>query len=625
MRRASAFIIVFMLTAVMLLPLAARNGAAQGFATNTPQPPPPPTRTPLPLPPMAVATNTPPPVITTPAAPVGRYALRQWRENDLLAALEMAVRRLRPGDAEGERAVALVQYELSRRFPAAPRDLDRRRALVETLLAAPRGSVDARAIVRPYIAALLAAEDARPGGAFSADGFQVELLPANFDGAPPLDALVYVRYLDDPLAAPRYVDYILARADAAGRLTLLDSDPPMPAAPLNNLTSVQLLGIGDYNGDSLDEAAITAAVAGDVNRRLYFYGLRGGQAVSLVEPGREIAYGTLDSSPAGAVSVLEHRVESADWNCLSQRPVTWRWQQNFWRPQPTSAGYTLQPTTACRFYDSGPYYDLPTGDAIIRLDAIIALVPPEDTAAIAQAQVIKAMLYALEGQPEIAAAQMRAARSADPSVTAQADAFFAAAAQPGARPIHLCAALAQVSAAACDVDLVLARLFDDAPLRRDRPVVEQLAERGIVVEEARTLAQVGRANREVVRLDLAGERWWAFAPLNPDVYTAERISPPPGAAAPAPEPTPPAVIEVAPAVYTALLQDNNPARALSVLETTLSRSPGATLSPEAAYLRAYSYDLLADRTRARDSYYALWQSAPRTVWGQLAAAHLEQR
>ncbi|MGQ9888497.1 MAG: hypothetical protein ACUVSX_08420, partial [Aggregatilineales bacterium] len=184
MRRASALIIIAFVTAATLLPLAARGSAAQGFATNTP---PPPTRT---LPPLAVATNTPP-VITTPAAPAGRYALRQWREVDLIETLELAVRRLRPGDAEGERAVALVQHELNRRFPAAPRDPDRRRALVKTLLAAPAGSVDARAVVRPHIAALLAAVNARPGGAFSADGFQVELLPANFDGGPPLDALVH--------------------------------------------------------------------------------------------------------------------------------------------------------------------------------------------------------------------------------------------------------------------------------------------------------------------------------------------------------------------------------------------------------------------------------------------------
>ncbi|MGQ9888093.1 MAG: hypothetical protein ACUVSX_06320, partial [Aggregatilineales bacterium] len=433
------------------------------------------------------------------------------------------------------------------------------------------------------------------------------------------------RYLDGSLAAPRYVDYILARADATGRLTLLDSDPPMPAAPLNNLTSVQLLGVGDYNGDGVDEAAITATVAGDVNRRLYIYGLRGGQAVSLVEPGREIVYGTLDSSPAGVVSVLEHRIESADWNCLSQRPVAWRWQQNFFRAQPTSASYTLQPTTGCRFYEAGPYYSLPTGEALALLDSLISLATAADAAAVAQAQVIKAMLYALEGQPEIAAAQMRAARDLHAAVAPQADAFFSAAAQPGARPIHLCAALAQVRAAACDVDLVLARLFAEAPLRRDQPVAVQLAERGLPVGQTLTVAQVGRANREVARLDLAGERWWAFAPLSPEVYTAERIGPPVEAAATLPAPPPPAAIDAPEAAYSALLRADSPTSALSVLETAASRSPGVPLSAAAQYLRAYSYDLLGDRARARDGYYALWQSEPLSVWGLLAAAHLEQR
>ena len=619
MRRASALIIIAIVAAATLLPLTARSSAAQGFATNTP---PPPTRTP---PPLVAATNTLPPPVTTPAAPAGRYALRQWRETDLLDTLEQALRRLRPGDAAGEQAVALLQHELRRRFPAAPRDPDRRRALVETLLAAPAGSVDARAVVRPHIAALLAAQDARPGGVFHADGFAVELLPANFDGLPPLDALVYVRYPDDPLAAPRYVDYILARADAAGRLTLLDSDPPMPAAPLGRLTRVQLLGIGDYNGDGVDEAAITAAVADDVNRRLYIYGLRSGQAVNLVEPGREIVYGALDSFPADAVSVLEHRVEAAAWNCLGQRRVIWRWQQNFFRPQPDAGGYTLQPTTGCRFYDAGPYYDLPTGEALALLDSLIPQAAPADAAAVAQAQVIKAMLYALEGQPEIAAAQMRAARDLHAAVAPQVDAFFSAAAQPGARPVHLCAALAQASAAACDMDAVLARLFDETPLRRDQPVAAQLAERGLPVGQTLTVAQVGRAAREVVRLDLAGERWWAFAPLNPDVYTAERIEPPVGAASALPAPPPPTVIDAPDAAYSALLRDDSPTRALSVLETVISRYPGVPLSPAAQYLRAYSYDLLADRDRARDGYYALWQSDPHSVWGLLAAAHLEQR
>lgn len=619
MRRASILIITVIMTAAMLLPLTRRNGAAQGFATNTP----PPTRTPLPL---VAATNTPPPTITTPSAPAGRYALRQWQEADLIATLELALGRLRPNDRDGAQAVALLQHELRRRFPGAPRDPERRRALVEALLAAPPGSVDARSVVRPHVAALLAAADARPGGVFSADGFTVELLPANFDGVPPADALLHIRYSLDPLAAPRYVDYALARADAAGRLVLLDSEPPLPAAPLDEVTGLLLVDVADLTGDGVDEVLVAAAIAGDVNQRLNIYGLRGGQAVSLVEPGRAIAFGAVAGRPAGGgLDVLEYRVASAEWGCLAQRTVRWRWQQNFFRPQPDAGGYALQPTAACRFYDAGPYYSQPPGEALALLDALIPLAAPADAAAAAQAQVIKAMLYALEGQPEIAAAQMRAARELHPAVAPQVEAFFSAAAQPGARPIHACAALAQVNAAACDVDAVLARLFDEAPLRRDQPIVEQLAERGLPVGQTLTVAQVGQAVREVVRLDLAGPRWWAFAPLQPDVYTAERAAPPAGAASALPTPLPPAEIDVPEAAYRALLRDDSPASALSVLETAVSRNPGVPLSSAAQYLRAYCYDLLADRTRARDSYYALWQSDPRSVWGLLAAAHLEQR
>ncbi len=615
MRRASALIIIAILAAAML-PLAARDGAAQGFATNTPPPPTPTTP--------ALVTNTPPPPITTPAAPAGRYALRAWSETDLVQALAGFAGRLRPADAEGQRAAALLQDELRRRFPAAPRDPDSRRALLQTLLAAPPGSLDLRAVARPHIAALLAQRGADAPAALELDGFSIEILPANLDGSAPGDAVIHVRYPADPLLPARYVDYLLARADADGRLTLLASDPPLPAAPLGAVTDLLLSGIADYNGDGLDEVALTAVTADDINRRLYLYGLRGGQAAGLVEPGRAIVYGALAglTPGAGSVSADEYRVESGLWNCLSYRDVVWSWQQNFWRPAADSAGYALQPTAACRFYDSGPYYDLPPGEAITRLDAIIALTPPEQTAAIAQAQVIKAMLYALDGQPEIAAAQMRAAQDTDASAAPQTDAFFAAAAAPDARPLHLCAALAQVNPAACDVDLVLARLFADAPLRRDRPVTEQLAERGIAVQESLTLAQVGRAARELVRFDLAGERWWAFAPLSPDVFTAERSAP--YGAGPASTP-PPALSGAASAMYRALFDDSDPAGALNALATALSRSQGAALTPELEYLRAYSYDLLGDRTRARDGYYALWQSAPRSVWGQLAAAHLEQR
>jgi len=43
------------------------------------------------------------------------------------------------------------------------------------------------------------------------------------------------------------------------------------------------------------------------------------------------------------------------------------------------------------------------------------------------------------------------------------------------------------------------------------------------------------------------------------------------------------------------------------------------------YLQALGYDLLADRITARQSYLSLWLDNTESIWGQLAAVHLERR
>ncbi|MBZ0302333.1 MAG: hypothetical protein K8J31_21475, partial [Anaerolineae bacterium] len=106
------------------------------------------------------------------------------------------------------------------------------------------------------------------------------------------------------------------------------------------------------------------------------------------------------------------------------------------------------------------------------------------------------------------------------------------------------------------------------------------------------------------------------------VYTAEKADPLPGF-----EPIkPPLPLLVAPqAMYDALLQDNDPSALLTVLDNLVRANPQAALSAEMRYLQALSFDLLADRVHARQAYYDLWQQSPRSIWGQLAADHLEQR
>ena len=77
--------------------------------------------------------------------------------------------------------------------------------------------------------------------------------------------------------------------------------------------------------------------------------------------------------------------------------------------------------------------------------------------------------------------------------------------------------------------------------------------------------------------------------------------------------------------YDALLERDNPAEVLNILDTQQRNRPGTPFDSAARFLRALSYDLLADRRKAQPAYYSLWHDDPISVWGQLAAAHLERR
>jgi hypothetical protein len=146
---------------------------------------------------------------------------------------------------------------------------------------------------------------------------------------------------------------------------------------------------------------------------------------------------------------------------------------------------------------------------------------------------------------------------------------------------------------------------------------------GINVLDKQTITAVGKRDRQAFRLDVGRNHWWAFAALQADVYTAEKIDPLPGYDMP---PTlSPALIAAPDSAYEALLQENNPAAALNILDNTVRDSASTPLAPSARFLQALCYDLLADRSSAQRSYFALWSDDSATVWGQLAATHLEQR
>ncbi len=174
------------------------------FATNTP---------PVALP--GFATNTPQPALESllPETTFDRYALRLWDEPTLTAILLEQVRQLTPDDDDRKMAIRLLQHELQKRFPGAPRDLTVRRQLVEAMLAAPIGSIDMRSIIRPFIEHEL--NQIRPSflgvSSFDYQGFNISIMSANLDGDVETDAVIQTRYpaVITDSAEIRYQDFVV--------------------------------------------------------------------------------------------------------------------------------------------------------------------------------------------------------------------------------------------------------------------------------------------------------------------------------------------------------------------------------------------------------------------------------
>src|SRR5205085_930634 len=164
-----------------------------------------------------------------------------------------------------------------------------------------------------------------------------------------------------------------------------------------------------------------------------------------------------------------------------------------------------------------------------------------------------AMLRVLNGNVSEALDQVRGLQSGAQPGTWLADqsaAFLAAANQSGSTPLKLCAALEETNSyGACDVDQVLTRLFKDKPLKRTESVESQLSNLGIDVLTTQTVSAVGKMDRQVVHFFLAGDHWWAFAPIQKHTYTAEEVDPPPGSLLVNP---PPPVIDPPESAFRAL-------------------------------------------------------------------------
>lgn len=604
---------------------AQESPAPLTFATNTP---------PGVLPTLpGFATNTPQPSLESllPETTFDRYALRLWDEPTLTQILLAQVQQLRPGDDDRKVAIRLLQYELQKRFPGAPRDPAVRQQLIDAMLAAPRGSVDMRTAIRPHIESAL--NQIRPSflgvSSFDFNDFNITLMPANLNGDGTLDAIVQTRYpilVSNP-AEIRYQDFVMAQVDANGVYHVLETNPLFPAAPFDDIQSINLERLGDLNQDGLDELAISTK-GSDINQQLMIFGWRNNGVVDLVEPGRVLQFGVIADWPtrARAFTITEYRLESPAWNCLGERNVVWQWRFNFFRPPETVDDFNFQNRLACLLYGAEPLFEQPVEEAINSIQNILPLAGSEDDAAVQRAAMTVAMLRVLSGNVSEALDQVRGLQTgAQPGtwLADQTEAFLSTAVQSNSTPLKLCAALQEANSyGACNVDQVLARLFKDKPLKRTESIESQLANLGIDVLTTQTFSAVGKMDRQVVHFFLAGDHWWAFAPLQKDTYTAEAIDSPSSNTAFS---VAPSVIDPPDSAYRALLTDANPTTTLNILDNVIRENAGSALASSGYFLQAISYDLIGDRSNARRTYFDLWSADPQSLWGQLAAAHLEQR
>ncbi len=601
------------------------------FVTNTPASALPIVTSPV-LPtavPLLLATNTPQPerLNAAPDAAADRYALRRWDDSNLTLAWIDQVRHITADDKDGILALQLFQQEVARRFPGTPHTDSNREALLHAMLAAPLGTVDLRPAIRPYVEAAL--NNLKPSFEASTSinyqNFSITIAPANLDGRAGKGAVVFASYLPDN-GSPAFRDVALALIDVQGIYRVPQTQSPYP------VIGAQVLGsalVDNLNGDGINELSLTISVPGEVNNRFYIYGYRNGAVTNLVEPGKEVLYqGTAQTLPDGSgFTVDEYRIEDPAWNCFGSRTVTWLWKNNFFRSPATMPDFKPRNSLACRLSAVEPLYQLSPSDAMRTIGNLTAQATPDDTEAAGRAAVMAAMFNVLDNKPDVALQQIsQLSTGAQPGtwLDEQVQAFKQAAAQPNTTPLTICAALQSASKyGACDVNAVLARLFKEQPFIRDQSIEDQASALGLRVVEQTTIHKVGRVDRPAYLFDLSGEQWWAFAPLDKQHYDAEAVPTPAGFELP--PPALPTILTPPQTAYDALLERNNPAEVLNILDTQQRNRPGTPLDSAARFLRALSYDLLADRRKAQPAYYSLWHDDPTSVWGQLAAAHLERR
>lgn len=635
----SVWLIIGLIMAMLWLSLPVIPAGAQLFATNTPLPGqviPPVSATATPAATVTLAVeNTPVPAVTvsTPDAPIDNYPLRIWLERDMLNLLYDQIAALSQGGADARRALQLTAYEFKVRFPGAPTSTAERERLIQSMLAAPRGSIDMRWVIHPYLAAEL--NNRRSDSGFEFSGFRVDISSARFNPDETPDALIHILYPAGAAGEDEvlFEEYLLALRNPDGAFFLLPQAYDSPAAPFSAIRSVSLQRMEDVNRDSLDEVVLVVD-DGQANARWWILGARNNQAVDLALPGQEIRVGELLSweaagdNPVPVLRIYHYQVESEepDFPCLSQLPVTWEYQANFYRPAVAlDAQYRFQDTLGCKLHAAEPIFAMSpeAGTALIETTLVEFSV---DAPGGDRALLTLAMLYVLQGRLDEARAIAGAvvpAGETDTWAAKQSQALLEALGVSGNTALDICEALNLASvSAACDMDAVLGRYLGLATLKTDADLVEQLEALGFPVVEAVPVTEIGKASRIVVSFNLTGTGWWGFVAQRDGLYHVEKARPPTGFEAAS---LPAGLLDAPQTAYNALLINNNPEGTLTILDTLEQNNPDIPLSPAARYLKALSYDLAANRPEARRAYFDLWSTFPRSLWGQLAAKHLERR
>jgi len=629
----------FMLMALFGLAVAAVNVplAAQGaFATNTPDGGVPgpavfATNTPFGLMPTATQDTTTPPTPIGPPLSSFNFSLRLWLEQDLINIARDQIRELANGNAKAERALQLTLYELERRFPGAPRSTTQRLELIQTMLEAPPGSIDMRSMVRPFVEGAL--NSMAEAQSFMIEGFQVDVMPANLDNRGAEDVVVHIRFVEDD-GTLRYDDYVLALRIPVG-FEFLPNDFDLFAAPFGGVHAIVLRRIDDVNRDALDEVVLR--VDDDaINDRLYILGFRNGLAIDLAAPGQEIRFTELVNWPVDnpderepVLTVITTQAESMapNWPCFSQRSLDWSYDRNFYRVlSDLNRRFETTDSLGCTLHNAEPLFAQSTSAGIRLLENALLQYGFEADGA-ERALMTLAMFYTLSGRLDDArntATSLQANNDEKSWVSQQANALLRALGSAGNTAVDICQIVAQANQdPACDIDAVLGRLLESLDLNTQMDLVEQLELFDLQVAQSVLVSEVGMADRTVLRFDMPGTGWWSFLAQRDGTYRVEPGEPPAGVEqtnnASRPQ------VAVPDAAYDALFMDNNPLAALNIVSNLRTENPNRPLSAAAAYLEALSFDLTANREDARLAYFDTWSRYPDSLWGELAAQHLERR